>query len=122
MHKSSRMHLELRGFKPRGEDPTISIGGRWLILESDPGIKRRHFYFSESTSFLRPRSRANHQNSQNSCRVPGLRSLFTVHGTFPTHAPSCAAASESTHQHYSKGLSLATSATTRRFAYGLSQS
>jgi hypothetical protein len=45
MLKSSRMHLEMRGFEPRGIDPTISIGGRVLILESDSGFEREAFLF-----------------------------------------------------------------------------
>jgi hypothetical protein len=44
MLKSSRMHLEMRGFEPRGiDDPTISIGGRVLTLESDSGFEREAF-------------------------------------------------------------------------------
>jgi len=46
MLKSSRMHLEMRGFEPRGiDDPTISIGGRVLTLESDSGFEREAFLF-----------------------------------------------------------------------------
>jgi hypothetical protein len=99
--------LNCAGSNRGGEDPTISIGfgGRHLnqILESRGGIfilaRARPFAdLAAALTTKTPRTPAGYP-------VHTLRSRFTA--LFPTHAPSCATtASESIHQHYSKGLSL----------------
>lgn len=82
------------GLRPRGKDPTIAIGGRWVIRlesDSDPSDLEAEAllcYFSESSSLSWTRSRANHQKSQNSCRVPSSRSFVHLRSRhFSLHTP-----------------------------------
>jgi len=102
MHKSSRIRLELHppsGLDRGGKTPlSLSVvGGCYYYLNQIPDSSRGISHFSESSSLLGARSRANHHNSQNSCRVSGSQVFCALAFTalFPIHAPSCAAASES---------------------------